>query len=56
MLFGSVSEHLANIWHVQVAILVFDPDYTISGYQSCEALILLDWNQNDDWECFGAFR
>jgi acid stress-induced BolA-like protein IbaG/YrbA len=29
---------------------------TISGYQSCEAFVLVDWTQNDVWKCFGAFR
>jgi hypothetical protein len=56
LMFGSVSDQFANLRHVKRAILVFEPDYTILGYQSCEAFILLDWNQNDDWECFGAFR
>jgi hypothetical protein len=34
----------------------YGPDYTISGYQSSEASILVHWSQNDVWECFGAFR
>jgi hypothetical protein len=38
------------------AKLVFAPECTISGYQSCEASILLHWNQNDVWECFRAFH
>jgi hypothetical protein len=35
--------------------LCFSPECTISGYRSCEASILLHWNQNDVWECFGHF-
>jgi hypothetical protein len=34
---------------------VFAPECTISGYQSCEASILLHWNQNDVWECSKHF-
>jgi hypothetical protein len=34
----------------------FGPVYTISGYRSCEASILLHWTQIDVWECFGAFQ
>jgi hypothetical protein len=34
----------------------FGPECTISGYQSCEASILVHWTQNDVWVCFGAFR
>jgi hypothetical protein len=41
MMFGSVLGHFANLWHVKDAILVFEPECTISGYQSCEACILL---------------
>jgi hypothetical protein len=38
------------------AKLVFAPECTISGYQSCEASILVYWTQNDVWECFRVFR
>jgi hypothetical protein len=55
MMIGSVSEHFANLRHVKDAKLVFVPECTISGYQSCEASILLHWNQNDVWECSGHF-
>jgi hypothetical protein len=51
MMFGSVSEHFANLRYVIDTKLVFEPECTISGYQGCEASI-----QNDDWEFFGAFR
>jgi hypothetical protein len=37
------------------AKLVFAPECTISGYQSCESSILIYWNQNDIWECFSEF-
>jgi uncharacterized protein YodC (DUF2158 family) len=102
MMFGSVSEHFANLRHVKRcktcvrtrmhyfgapklrsihstpleperclgvfqstsltfgmqkdAKLVFAPECTISGYQSCEASILVYWTQNDVWECFRVFR
>jgi hypothetical protein len=56
LMFGCVSGRFNNLWHVKNAILVFEPECTISGYQSCEEFILLDWNQNNVWECFGAFR
>jgi hypothetical protein len=36
--------------------LCFGLEYTILGYQSCEASILLHLTQNDVWEGFGAFR
>jgi hypothetical protein len=36
--------------------LCFGPKCTISGYQSCEASILVHWTQNDVWKSFGAFR
>jgi hypothetical protein len=55
MMFGSVSEHFANIRYVKDAKLVFEPECTISGYQSCEASILVHWTQNDVWECSRAF-
>jgi hypothetical protein len=35
---------------------VFAPECTISGYQSCEASILVYWTQNVVWECFRVFR
>jgi hypothetical protein len=55
MMFGSVSEYFANLQHVKDAKLVFEPECTISGYQSCEASILVYWTQNDVLECFRAF-
>jgi hypothetical protein len=55
MMFGSVSEHFANIRYVKDAKLVFEPECTISRYQSCEASILVHWTQNDVWECSRAF-
>jgi hypothetical protein len=51
-----VSGHIAKLWHVKDAKLVIELECTISGYQSCEAFILLDWNQDNVWECFGAVR
>jgi acid stress-induced BolA-like protein IbaG/YrbA len=36
--------------------MCFGPVCTISGFWSCEEPILLHQTQNDDWECFGAFR
>jgi hypothetical protein len=41
MMFGSVSEHFAKIGYVKDAKLVFEPECTILGYQSCEASILV---------------
>jgi hypothetical protein len=35
--------------------LCFGPQCTISRYRSCEASILLNWNQNDVWECSEYF-
>jgi hypothetical protein len=55
MMFGSVSEHFANIRHVKDAKLVIESECTISGYQSCEASILVYWTQNYVWVCFRAF-
>jgi hypothetical protein len=49
---GCVSEHFLNLRHVKDAKLVFEPECTISGYQSCEASILVHWTQNDVCECF----
>jgi hypothetical protein len=37
------------------AKLVFKPDCNISGYQSCESSVLVQWTQDDVWECFGAY-
>jgi hypothetical protein len=56
MMFASVLEHFTNLRHIKDEKLVFEPEYTISGYQSCEASILVHWAQNDVWKCFGAFR
>jgi hypothetical protein len=56
MMFGNVLEHFSILWHVKVAKLVSEPECTISGYQSCEASILLHWTENSVWECFEAFR
>jgi hypothetical protein len=56
MMFESVSRHFANLGHVKDAKPVFEPECTFSGYQSCEAFILVHWTQNDVWNCFGAFR
>jgi hypothetical protein len=56
MMYGSVLEHFANHWLVKDAKLVFKPECTISGYQSCEASSVLHRTQNDVWECFVAFR
>jgi hypothetical protein len=56
MMFWSVSDHFASLRHVKDAKLVFEPECTISGYQSCEASILVHWTQNDVWGCLGAFR
>jgi hypothetical protein len=36
--------------------LCFRTECTDSGYRSCEASILLNWTQNDVWECFGVFH
>ena len=55
MIYGSVSEHFANLRHVKDAKLVFVPEFTILGYQSSEASIIVHWTQNDVWECFRAF-
>jgi hypothetical protein len=56
MMFGCVLEYFANHQHVKDAKLVFEHECTISGYQSCEASILVYWTQNDVLECFTAFR
>jgi hypothetical protein len=62
-MFGSVSEHFANvqqvkdvnlasepectIWGTKMQNLCSEPEYTVSGYRSCEASILLHLTQND---------
>jgi hypothetical protein len=51
MMFGCVSEHFPNLRHVKEAKLFFEHECTISGYQSCEASILVYWTQNDVWKC-----
>jgi NifU-like protein involved in Fe-S cluster formation len=56
MMSGSVLEHFANLQHVKDAKLVSKHECTISGYQSCEASILVYWTLNNVWECFRAFR
>jgi hypothetical protein len=56
MMFVSVSDDLTNLRHEQDAKLLFEPECTILGYQSCEASILVHWTQNDVCECLGAFR
>jgi hypothetical protein len=35
--------------------LCFGPKCTISGYQSCEASILVHWTPNDVWKLLGGF-
>jgi hypothetical protein len=47
IMFGCVLEHFDNIWHVKDGKLVFEHEFTISGYQSCEVSIPLHWTQND---------
>jgi hypothetical protein len=54
MMFGSVLEHFANLRHVKRCKTCVRAEYTVSVYQSCEASILLHWNENDVWECFRA--
>jgi hypothetical protein len=56
MMFVSVSDELTNLRHEQHAKLLFEPEWTILGYQSCEASILVHWTENDVCECFRAFR
>jgi hypothetical protein len=41
MMFKSVSVHYAYLGHVKVAKLLFEPECTISWYQSCEPSILV---------------
>jgi hypothetical protein len=46
MMFGSVSEHFSKLQHVKRRKnLCFGPECTISGYQDCEASIILHWNR-----------
>jgi hypothetical protein len=52
MMFGCVSEHFPNLRHVKEAKLVFKHECTISGYQCCEASILVYWTQN----CLEVFQ
>jgi hypothetical protein len=52
-MFASVSDDFTNLQHVKNAKLVFRPNYNMSGYQSCEASILVHWTKNDVCECFG---
>jgi hypothetical protein len=52
MMFGSVSEHFPNPRQVKEEKLVFQDESNISGYQSCEASILVHWTKNDVCECF----
>jgi hypothetical protein len=56
MMFLSVSDDFTNLRHEQDAKLMFEPEYTILGYQSVEASIIVHRTQNDVCECFGAFR
>jgi hypothetical protein len=56
MMFTSISLHFANLQHVKVAKLLFEPECTISWYQSCETSIPVYWSQNDVWESFRAFH
>jgi hypothetical protein len=56
MMFTSISLHFANLQHVKVAKLLFDPECTISWYQSCETSIPVYWSLNDVWENFRAFH
>jgi hypothetical protein len=55
MMFGSVSQCFANIWHVKVAYLCSSLNALFRN-QSCEASILLHLAQIDVWECFGVFH
>jgi hypothetical protein len=45
MMFVSVSDDFTNLRHKQDAKLLFEPECTILGYQSCEASILVHWTQ-----------
>jgi hypothetical protein len=41
MMFGCVSEYFTNLQHIKDVKHMFEPKCTISGYQSCEASILV---------------
>jgi hypothetical protein len=56
MMFQSVSVYFANLPHVKVPKLVFDPECTISWYRSCDTSIPVHWTQNGVWESFRAFH
>jgi hypothetical protein len=57
MMFGSVSDNFTNLQHIKrCKTCVFGPESTISGFQSCEASVLIHWTQNDVWKCLRAFR
>jgi hypothetical protein len=47
MMFVSVLDDFMKLRHVQDPKLLFEPECTISGYQSCEASILVHWTQNN---------
>jgi hypothetical protein len=51
---------LRVFWMISVTFgmqnLCFGTKCNISGYQSCEASILVHWTQNDVCECFRWFR
>jgi acid stress-induced BolA-like protein IbaG/YrbA len=49
MMFGGVLEHFANLQHVKRCKTCVRAECTASVYQSCEASILLHWNENDVW-------
>jgi hypothetical protein len=55
IMFGSVLEHFANLRHVNRCKTCVRVECTVSVYRSCEASILLHWNENDVWECFRVF-
>jgi hypothetical protein len=55
-MFVSVSDDFTNLRHEQDAKLLFEPECTILGYQSCEPSIIVHRAQNDVCECFEAFR
>jgi hypothetical protein len=56
MMFGSVLEHFAILRHIKRCKTCVRAECTVSVYQSCEASIILHWNQNDVLECFRAFH
>jgi hypothetical protein len=55
MMFGSVSKNFTNLRNVKRCKTCVRSECIVSLYQSCEASILLHWNENDVWECFRAF-